>query len=56
MAAARRAFGLDARRAHETVGEPGLRIDVVHLGGDDEAVTTTEASWTSLPGFSLSKR
>ena len=24
--------------AGEDVGEPGLRIDVVHLGGDDQAV------------------
>ena len=24
--------------ARENIGEPGLRIDVVHLGGDDEAV------------------
>jgi len=24
--------------ARQNVGEPGLRIDIVHLGGDDQAV------------------
>jgi len=30
--------------AGEDIGEPGLRIDVVHLGGDDAAAFT----WASM--------
>ena len=38
MAAVRRALDGMLGDARENVGEPGLRIDVVHLGGDDQAV------------------
>jgi hypothetical protein len=37
-AAIRRCRGPDGGDARQNIGQPGLRIDVVHLGGDDQAV------------------
>ncbi len=39
--------------ARENVGEPGLRIDVIHLGGDDQAVHHRGTLYASIAGSLL---